>query len=102
MTSYAMAAIVAAIENKRCLSIDYEPGLRLIEPHALGTGSDGQILLRAYQVSGASASGEPEHWKLFRVDRIRDVTPDDTPSEAPRPGYKRGDRAMKQGIISEI
>lgn len=102
MASYDVAAITAAITNTKTLSIYYEPGLRLIEPHALGRGSEGQLLLRAYQVSGASASGEHEHWKLFRLDRMGSVTPDDTPSEAPRPGYKRGDKAMKGGIIAEV
>lgn len=102
MTTHAVAAITTAINGRRCLSIYYEPGNRIVEPHTLGRGSDGQLLLRAYQVSGASASGEPEHWKLFRVDRIRSVDTTDTPSEAPRPGYKRGDKAMKGGIIAEI
>lgn len=102
MTTYVSAAISAAIENRLRLRIDYEPGERLVEPHAFGRSAAGDLLLRAYQVEGASASGEHEHWKLFRVDRIRDFGPDDTSSEAPRSGYKRGDRAMKGGIISEI
>jgi hypothetical protein len=102
MQSNVAAAIVAAIENRACLRVWYEPGERIIEPHAYGRGTDGQYLLRAYQVDGASTSGEPEHWKLFRVDRIARCGPDDTPSDTPRPGYKRGDKAMKGGIISEL
>lgn len=97
-----VADIRSAIQAIRCLLIDYDPGQRLIEPHALGYGSDGQLLLRAYQVSGASASGEHEHWKLFRVDRIRNISEDVAPSAAPRDGYKRGDRAMKGGIIEQL
>lgn len=102
MGSHHSVEIVAAIQNRTCLRIFYNPGERLIEPHAFGRGKDGQLLLRAYQVSGASASGEHEHWKLFRVDRIDTLSPDSTPSEAPREGYKPGDKAMKGGIISEI
>jgi len=102
MTTHAVAAIAAAIQGKRCLRINYDPGDRLIEPHTLGRGSDGQLLLRAYQVSGASNSGEHEHWKLFRVDRIHFIEPDYAVSNAPRHGYKRGDKAMKAGIISEL
>lgn len=94
--------IVEAIRTKKRLRIFYEPGERLIEPHALGKGSNNQILLRAYQVEGASASGEHEHWKLFRLDRIRALTPDGSPSLAPRPGYKRGDKHMKGGIVEEL
>lgn len=102
MTTMTTAAIVAAIENRQCLRISYYPGERLIEPHAFGRGSDGQLLLRAYQVSGASASGEHEHWKLFRVDRLDLVGLDPCPSLVPRPGYKPGDKAMKGGIIAEV
>lgn len=102
MTRYDVAAITAAIQNKKCLRITYAPGGRVIEPHALGWGADVQLLLRAYQVDGASASGEHEHWKLFRVDRIVSIDPDDTSSDAPRPGYRPGDKAMKGGIISEV
>ena len=63
-----------AIQQHRRLAIGYEPGARIIEPHVLGHGSSGQLLLRAFQVSGASASGEHQHWKLFRVDRISHVS----------------------------
>lgn len=102
MTSIVAAAITAAIQNRKCLRIWYAPGYRVIEPHAFGRGSDGQLLLRAYQTEGASASGEHEHWKLFRVDRIKEVEPDGTPFEGPRPGYKRGDKHMPRGIIAEL
>ncbi|MBU2581289.1 MAG: WYL domain-containing protein [Alphaproteobacteria bacterium] len=102
MTTIATATIVAAIESRTCIRIDYDPGDRLIEPHAYGRGEDGQLLLRAYQVAGASASGEHEHWKLFRVDRVRDIEPTDQPAFVPRPGYKHGDSAMKGGIIAEL
>ena len=102
MTTHFAASIAAAIQNRRSLRILYAPGYRYIEPHAYGTGSDGQMLLRAYQTSGASDSGEHENWKLFRVDRVEFVEASGEPSEAPRPGYKRDDRAMKGGIIAQI
>lgn len=102
MTTHFAASIAAAIQNRCSLRILYAPGYRYIEPHAYGTGSDSQMLLRAYQTSGASDSGEHENWKLFRVDRIEIVEPSGDPSEAPRPGYKRGDRAMKGGIIAQV
>ena len=102
MAQYDLAALTAAIQAKRCLRIWYDPGVRIIEPHTLGRGSDGQLLLRAFQVSGASSSSEHENWKLLRVDMISTIEPDATPSLAPRDGYKRGDKAMKGGIIRDI
>lgn len=102
MTTHFTALLVAAIQNRRTLRVFYAPGWRHIEPHALGRGSNGQLLLRAYQTSGASTSDEPENWKMMRVDRLDVVEPSDEPSEAPRPGYKRDDKAMKGGIIAQI
>lgn len=91
-----------AVLEQRCLVLIYEPGPRIIEPHAYGYGSDGQILLRAYQIEGASASGEHEHWKLFRDDRIINVSLHGTTFEGPREGYKENDKAMKRGIIAQL
>lgn len=95
-------AIIDAIHEKRCLTVYYDPGERIIEPHAYGRGADGQILLRAYQRSGASESGERSDWKLFRCDEIRLVADAGAPFGGPRPGYKRGDRQMKGGIIAQL
>lgn len=98
-----MTGVLAeAINNRLVLAIDYPPGERLIEPHALGLSRDGNTLLRAYQVSGASASGEHRHWKLFRADRMRAASPSGGAFSNPRPGYHRGDQAMKGGIIAQL
>lgn len=94
--------IVSAIENRQLIGLDYEPGERIIEPHAYGLSRDMNELLRAYQVSGASASGEHEHWKLFRVDRIRSLTVLDEQFPSSRPGYRSGDSAMRGGIFVEL
>jgi predicted DNA-binding transcriptional regulator YafY len=94
--------LIAAIEGRRLVSIWYDPGVRVIEPHALGVGSDDQLLLRAFQVAGASASGQPSHWKLFRLDRIRDAKLNGGSFKKPRPEYRRDDRAMTRGIIAQV
>lgn len=90
-----------AIQEKRRVRLFYDPGERLVEPHAYGYSSKGDLLLRAFQVEGASASNEPHDWKLFRLDRMGSSGPDGT-FDGPRPGYKRGDSAMKGGIIAEL
>ncbi|NEW88542.1 WYL domain-containing protein [Rhodopseudomonas sp. WA056] len=96
------ALLATAILRQAKVSLWYDPGTRVIEPHALGYGSDGQILLRAFQTDGASMSGEHIHWKLFRVDRIRTIQLTDTPFYGPRPGYKMNDKAMTRGIIAQL
>jgi len=97
-----LSILVAAIEGRRLVSIWYDPGVRVIEPHALGYGSDGQVLLRAFQVAGASESGQPVHWKLFRLDRIKDAKLNGRSFRKPRPQYRRDDPAMTRGIIAQI
>lgn len=90
-----------AIHEKQRIQLFYEPGMRVVEPHAFGRSSEGNLLVRAFQVDGASASGEHRDWKLFRVDRIGSSVSDGN-FEGPRHGYKRGDKAMKGGIIAEL
>lgn len=94
--------IRAAIATRSRLRIKYEPGERVVEPHAVGLGSSGQVLLRAYQTDGASASGEPHDWKLFRADKIQrlETLPDHFPG--PRPQYNPNDPAMKRGVIEHL
>ncbi|HKY87127.1 MAG TPA: WYL domain-containing protein [Pseudorhodoplanes sp.] len=94
--------LIAAIEGRRLVSLWYEPGKRIIEPHALGWGSAGQILLRAFQIEGASASGEHVNWKLFRLDRIGTCSHNGETFSGPRPEYKQNDKAMKGGIIRQL
>jgi predicted DNA-binding transcriptional regulator YafY len=90
----------SAIGSRQRVRLFYEPGGRIIEPHTLGYGSSGQILLRAFQVEGASASREHQNWKLFRLDRIENADLDPTAFSGPREGYRRGDSHMKGGIIA--
>ncbi len=91
-----------AIRTQSLLKIWYAPGERLVEPHAFGRSSKGDLLLRAFQVSGVSSSGEHENWKLFRVDRLGSVELAPNTFDGPRPGYRKGDTAMKGGIIEEL
>jgi predicted DNA-binding transcriptional regulator YafY len=97
-----LALLIAAIESRRRVAIWYDPGVRVVEPHALGYGADGQVLLRAFQVTGASASGQPVHWKLFRLDRITDAKFNGGSFRKPRPQYQRNDSAMTRGILAQI
>jgi predicted DNA-binding transcriptional regulator YafY len=96
-----LALLIAAIEGRQRVAIWYDPGVRVVEPHALGYGADGQLLLRAFQVSGASASGQPVHWNLFRLDRITDAKFSGGSFRKPRPQYQRDDSAMTR-IVAQV
>ena len=94
--------LIAAISGRKLVTLWYDPGARVIEPHAFGIGTDGQLLLRAFQIEGESKSGEHVHWKLFRIDRMRDVAHNGVTFFGPRPEYKQNDRAMTRGIIAQL
>lgn len=97
-----MEAIIEAIDNRKLLRVDYDEGERIIEPYALGTNNNsGKTLLRAYQVQGASLSGEGEGWKLMNLKKLN-VIEVLHETFSPRPEFKSGDKAMTGGIIAEI
>ena len=102
-TEAALVAFIRqAIMERRQIVVNYDPGIRSIEPHALGLGAEGQLLLRAYQVAGSSEQTNHSGWRLFRLDRIaRDVALGGR-FQAPRPDYKRDDIAMKGGILVQL
>lgn len=92
--------IVRAIENTKVLIVRYSAGERVVEPHTLGIGTSGNLLLRAFQRAGASQSGFHEGWKLFKVDELISIDIIDEEFTT-RHDYKRGDKAMSI-IIKEL
>jgi hypothetical protein len=94
--------IIHAITQRCVLALYYDPGPRLVEPCCYGLSTEHHGLLRAFQVSGANASGEPVNWKLFRTDRIREIRLTDERFLGMRPGYRRNDKAMRGGIYCQL
>ena len=83
------------------LQLTYEWGYRTVEPYAYGLGKENQELLRAFQTGGASESGDPVGWKLFKVDEIRRVTLLGETFRA-RQEYRRDDKAMTKAIYAQL
>ena len=97
-----LEAIINAIRQRSMVYLDYPPGQRLIEPHAVGYGRSGRLLMRAFQIDGASSSGDCRGWKLFELDRAATLIPANIGFSGPEPGYRRGDKAMARGVIAEL
>src|SRR5262245_16488893 len=96
------ALVAQAIKDRRLLRFYYEPGIRTVEPHALGVSAEGNTLLRAYQIDGASKSGEHINWKLFRLEKMTSFEVAKNSFAGPRPGYNPQDPAMKSRIIESL
>lgn len=85
---------VTAGKAALCLSLEYGGFSRLVELHAVGRSRAGNRLMRVWQLSGGSRSGQPVGWKLMRLDEAHNLAISEQRSQAPREGYRRGDKAM--------
>jgi len=86
-------AICDAIRLRRVVRFQYHGGVREVEPYVYGRNASGSELLRAYQLRGASRSGETG-WKMFHVEDISQLSVTFEPFEAPRAGYTPGDKVI--------
>lgn len=95
----------------KCLSVLYHPTSeggdtertegRIVEIHAIGLSTKGKPCVRVYQVTGGAVFGETDGWKMMKLEDMDKVHLLDIASEAPRPGYKPGDKGMG-AILAEI
>jgi WYL domain len=71
-----MQVLSRAIKERRCIAIRYDGQrpVRVVEPHAIYSDEQSQLMLDAYQVRGHSSSGRPlPFWRPFRVKKIDEV-----------------------------
>lgn len=86
-------SVSQAIQKRHVLELRYHGYSRIVEPHAYGRDKDCDEILRCYQISGGSESGERAGWKLLKVREIFSLH-DTSNTFLPRPEYRRNDKAM--------
>lgn len=85
--------VIQAIKERIILELRYHGYSRVVEPHAHGRDKSGQEVVRCYQVSGGSVSGERSGWKLLKLREISTLHISGD-SFVPRPDYRRNDKDM--------
>ncbi|MDQ7997429.1 MAG: hypothetical protein AAGC76_16430 [Luteibacter sp.] len=94
MTPDSGAIVCRAIRERRLLVVGYGGAQRVVQPHVYGDDHSGDRLLSAYQVSGGSASGAPQGWKTFRMDRVESIALSDERFHGARSDFQRDDGAF--------
>lgn len=102
----SIESIYDAIKNRQTIIMYYAgdkpggEGLREIEPVALGRSKKGNLVVRAWDLEGAShraTTGEKPlpSWRMFRLDKILAFKPTGEVYNEPRPNYNfNGDKSM--------
>jgi len=92
--------VIAAIKNRHILSFFYEDALRTVEPQTYGISTAGHPLLRGYQITGGSKSGQAVGLRLYELAKMEGLTDTKKRFAKARPQHKPKDSAMSKVISS--
>jgi len=98
-THPAIILLGSAILEQHVITVIYGGTQYQLEPHALGVSRDGRVLLRAFSRTPVPDREKRPNWMLLRVDRLSELHVFAERFDEPRPGYRRGDRAMIQILV---
>lgn len=90
-----------ALKSGRRLEARYHGFNRVVEVHTCGVTTANNKAMRVWQVRGGSVSNEPVGWKVLLLDEIQSYAILQEPSNAPRHGYKQGDKLFAR-IICQL
>lgn len=98
--------VVTALKERRVVIFSYKGHERVVEPHALGKGTDEKPVLLAWQLRGGSQSEPPPGWRVFVMAEISGLKATDETFAKPRPdfGTQKGGRGLKkieQEVVTE-
>ncbi|SDR51245.1 hypothetical protein SAMN05443245_6873 [Paraburkholderia fungorum] len=85
--------ICSAIKDRQLLELRYHGFSRVVEPYAYGRDKNGDAILRCFQISGGSESGQTTGWKILKVAAVFAIN-EQQATFTPRTEYRRGDKAI--------
>jgi hypothetical protein len=88
------SVLCKAILEKKVIHFYYDGGYRFAEPHCYGVSKDGNELLIAYQIDGHSESNNPVPWRMFRLDKLSNLSSTEDSFDSPRPEYNPNTKVM--------
>lgn len=83
-----------AIGERKVVTFIYDGFPREVEPFLIGDTTSMNAAMRGFQIGGGSKSGNPVGWRLFLLERIRNLSVTETHFSGVRPGYNPSDKAM--------
>lgn len=68
--------ILDAMDWPQLVVFHYDGSDRLVAPFVLGVSSEGNPLLRGYQIEGNSLSGKGAGWRVFQISKMENLDND--------------------------
>ena len=93
--------LVRAVLERRLLHFSYQGHARVVEPHAYGVSSAGEVVLHGYQTAGGSASEPPPGWRTFTVAEMSEIVAAEAGFSRPRKSYT-GERPRLDPLWAEV
>ena len=62
--------ILDAMEYPQLIAFVYDGTNRVVAPFGVGISSEGNPLMRGYQLEGISRSGKGEGWRVFQIEKM--------------------------------
>jgi hypothetical protein len=65
--------IIDAMDWPQLIVFKYGDSDRVVAPFVVGVSSEGNPLMRGYQIEGVSRSGKKEGWRMFQIKKMERV-----------------------------
>jgi hypothetical protein len=72
-TRVKIQTILEAMDWPMLIVFRYGASDRVVAPFVVGVSSEGNPLLRGYQIEGTSRSGKGEGWRVFQIRKMENV-----------------------------